>query len=93
MVDEWKRGCEQITLLNARGWIVIHMADFNGDGHADILFRHIDGRVALWLMNGATLIGGAGLLEAARSKAVTQTADFNGETAKLTSFSAIPAAG
>ncbi|MEV0455894.1 FG-GAP-like repeat-containing protein [Catellatospora methionotrophica] len=28
------------------------VGDFNGDGRADILFRHLNGQVSIWLMNG-----------------------------------------
>jgi hypothetical protein len=34
-------------------WHIASTADFNGDGAADILWRHDDGTVAAWLMNGA----------------------------------------
>ena len=61
------------------GWIVTHTDDFNGDGKADLVFRHTDGRIAMWLMNGTTLTSGAGLLNAASGWAVTHTGDFNGD--------------
>src|SRR5437763_969275 len=35
-------------------WSIAGTADFNGDGRGDILWRNIDGTVAIWLMNGAT---------------------------------------
>lgn len=38
-------------------WTVALVQDFNGDAHADILWRESDGTVAMWLMNGPTLIG------------------------------------
>jgi hypothetical protein len=37
---------------------VSRRTDFNSDGHADLLWRHADGRIATWLMNGTRLIGG-----------------------------------
>ena len=32
--------------------------DFNGDGHADILWQNARGQASIWDMNGNTLIGG-----------------------------------
>jgi len=37
------------------------VGDFNGDGKADILWRHTSGVLALWFMNGTTIIGGGGV--------------------------------
>ncbi|HET9577676.1 MAG TPA: hypothetical protein VFP44_07590, partial [Usitatibacter sp.] len=34
------------------GWSVVRTADLNGDGMADLVWQHIDGSVAVWLMNG-----------------------------------------
>jgi hypothetical protein len=34
--------------------------DFDGDGKADILWRHTSGLLALWLMNGGTITGSVG---------------------------------
>jgi uncharacterized delta-60 repeat protein len=34
-------------------------ADFNGDGHSDILWQNLDGTPAVWLTDGASLISGA----------------------------------
>lgn len=49
-------------LLEANsGWTVTHTGDYNGDGKADIVYRHNDGRIAMWLMNGTALMSGAGL--------------------------------
>jgi hypothetical protein len=39
-------------------WQVRQLADFNGDGKADILWRETaSGSSYLWLMNGATAVG------------------------------------
>lgn len=38
-------------------WKVQGVADFNGDGHADILWRHDTGPVGIWFMNGGVWIG------------------------------------
>jgi len=34
------------------GWRVMAVADFNGDGKADLLWQHGSGKAAIWLMNG-----------------------------------------
>jgi hypothetical protein len=39
-------------------WHVAGTDDFNGDGNADILWQNDDGTPAIWLMNGASFIGG-----------------------------------
>ncbi|MBA4149065.1 MAG: VCBS repeat-containing protein [Verrucomicrobia bacterium] len=33
-------------------WRAIAVSDFNADGAKDIVFRHQDGRLAIWIMNG-----------------------------------------
>lgn len=40
-------------------WKVQELADFNGDGKSDILWRHEDGTTNIWLMDGAIHIGGS----------------------------------
>lgn len=37
------------------GWHVAAARDFNGDGHADILFQHESGFMAVWTMKGSIL--------------------------------------
>ncbi len=39
-------------------WSVSHIADFNGDKHADIFWQGSDGTPVIWLMNGTNIIGG-----------------------------------
>jgi hypothetical protein len=37
-------------------WQIAQVSDVNGDGKADIIWRHgTNGTVAVWLMNGATI--------------------------------------
>lgn len=38
----------------AAGFSLVGCGDFNDDGRTDLLFRHLDGRLLVWLMNGAT---------------------------------------
>jgi hypothetical protein len=33
-------------------WHIVGLADFNGDGKSDILWRNADGRDSIWEMNG-----------------------------------------
>ncbi len=61
------------------GWSVSRTADLNGDGRADILWRHTDGTVVVWLMNGTAIIGGGPVLGAGSGWSVTHTADLNGD--------------
>ena len=39
------------------GWSTQSAGDFDGDGRADLLWRHTDGTVAVWYMNGPTVAG------------------------------------
>jgi hypothetical protein len=42
------------------GWhIADGSADYNGDGKSDILLRHDNGNVGMWLMNGMVIATGA----------------------------------
>jgi len=38
-------------------WSIAGVADFNGDGKNDILWRHTSGMVYEWLLNGTAIIG------------------------------------
>jgi hypothetical protein len=40
---------------------VIGTGDYNGDGKSDILFQNSSGEVAIWELNGATVIASASL--------------------------------
>jgi hypothetical protein len=37
----------------------VGVGDFNGDAKADILWRHTDGSIAIWLMNGTAPLSSA----------------------------------
>jgi hypothetical protein len=38
-------------------WTIVGVGDFNGDGKADILWRHTSGDLYQWLLNGTSIIG------------------------------------
>jgi hypothetical protein len=38
-------------------WTVQSVGDFNEDGRADLLWRHTNGQVAIWLLDGARFLG------------------------------------
>jgi hypothetical protein len=42
-------------------WTVEGVADLNGDGRADIVWRHTSGAAFVWLMNGTALLGSGSL--------------------------------
>ena len=53
--------------------------DFNGDGKADLLWRHTSGAVAIWLMNGTAVIGSAVLGTVTTDWTIVGVRDFNGD--------------
>ncbi|MEO8487869.1 MAG: VCBS repeat-containing protein, partial [Betaproteobacteria bacterium] len=53
--------------------------DFDGDGLGDIAWSHADGRVALWLMDGALPGASAEILGAGSGWQVAQATDFDGD--------------
>jgi hypothetical protein len=49
----------RIQAVPPLAWFVGRVADFDGDEHADILWRNrVDGRNTVWFMNSFTRIGG-----------------------------------
>ncbi len=61
-------------------WSVAGVADFNGDGLGDILWRDTAGDYAIWLMNGATVTSAVGLGNVSPTTwSVVGTGDFNGD--------------
>ncbi len=69
-----------VTVPNL-SWKIVGMADFNGDGKADILYRHdTTGQVFVYLMDGTSIIGsGFVLTEANLAWKIIAAADFNGD--------------
>ena len=53
--------------------------DFNGDANADILWRNTSGAVAIWLMNGNSVIGSVVLGTVTTDWTIGGVGDFNGD--------------
>jgi len=53
--------------------------DLDGDGHSDIPYQNDDGSVTVWLMNGATQVGGGPLLGASSGWSIARIADLDGD--------------
>jgi hypothetical protein len=70
------------VLGSGTGWSVAHVGDLNGDGKADLVFRHTDGRAHARLMNGTAILNAGDILPAASGWSVTQLLDFNGDGKK-----------
>ena len=54
-------------------------ADLNNDGKADLVFRNADGRVAVWLMDGLTVLASDEIFPAGTAWQVAHVADLDGD--------------
>ena len=63
--------------FEANGWSVAAHGDFNADGRADVLWRSENGDMAVWLVNGTTLTGGAFLPAVASPWTVVGVGNFD----------------
>ena len=65
----------------ASSWTTAGVADFNGDGKSDILWRNDDDRVVLWTMDGSSVVSFAATSTPtlAASWKAAGTGDFNGD--------------
>ncbi len=65
-------------------WSVAGVGDFNGDGHADLLWRQNTGSLAIWLMNGSSISSSAAVTYQGNAVApdaswsVVEIGDFTG---------------
>ncbi len=62
-------------------WSIVGQHDFNGDGKPDILWRDTSGNLAIWEMNGTTILNlnTAGLGNVPTVWSVAGIGDFNGD--------------
>ncbi len=70
-----------VPLTRNLAWQVAAIADFNGNGRADVLIRHHDGRWFLYPMNGRRVTSGRGTADLTRNLAwqLAATGDFDGD--------------
>jgi len=61
------------------GWTIAGTGDFDGDGTADLLWRHADGSNYAWFMDGPTVHAHGYLPAAAASWSVLAVNDFTGD--------------
>jgi hypothetical protein len=84
MNDEWIGGYTDLSpAVSDPSWTIVGVADFNGDGKSDLLWRNSStGQVTVWYMNGVTWTGGYEDLFPGVSDlswGIVGVADFNGD--------------
>jgi hypothetical protein len=82
VVDE--RGTDHVEYVLGTvpaSWTVVGTGDFNGDGLGDILWQDTSGNVAIWEMNGATVLNQSSSFVANVPSrwSIKGTGDFNGD--------------
>jgi serralysin len=53
--------------------------DFNGDGMSDILWRDDSNDLAVWLMQGTSILQAGGIGTVGSAWSIAETGDFNGD--------------
>jgi serralysin len=79
-------GADGIEVLEARevgfsapAWHIVGTGDLNCDGKADIVFRHEDGRIGTYLMNGTQVTFAGEIGRSSPSWHIAGIGDFNGD--------------
>jgi hypothetical protein len=65
--------------VDPAAWQIVGTGDFNGDGHADLLWRHTSGAVTIWLMNDTRIIGGGQVAVVDPAWQIAGSGDYNGD--------------
>ncbi len=60
-------------------WQIVGSGDYNGDDHADILWRHTSGTTYLWLMNGTAIIAAGQVATLDAAWQIVGSGDYNGD--------------
>ena len=61
-------------------WTIAGLGDFDGDGKADLVWRHTaSGVVAVWLMNGGAVTSTLGLGTVPVAWTIAKIGDFDGD--------------
>jgi trimeric autotransporter adhesin len=81
----WNGGYADVEpTLNDQAWSIVGIADFNGDGDIDLLWRNSStGRTTIWYMTGPTWNGGYADVEPTLNDSnwsIVGIADFNGDS-------------
>ncbi|MHC4220339.1 MAG: FG-GAP repeat domain-containing protein, partial [Planctomycetota bacterium] len=75
-------GSGSLPKVSDTDWMIAGTGDFDGDGNADILWRHAgSGKNSVWLMDGSSVLaGGGGLAKVSDLDwVVAGTGDFDGD--------------
>jgi hypothetical protein len=78
-VSSYGRVVGNISTTLPLTWAVAGIADFDGDGAADILWRDTSGQVSIWLMNGSTIASNWNIANISTGWNIAGTGDFNGD--------------